>query len=145
MCRLPVTLGGGMTIVNASAFGSSLGLKAPEASQAAYRRGSTDLGSKVFSSLAERVCHLRPPGETGGLGFWRIFGRKKAAAEATAFEFQRRRGRLDAAAGDAVDFFLDLGLDDARQVLVQPLLEQRAQQFAHDVFEGAAVLGHQQG
>jgi hypothetical protein len=38
--------------------------------------------------MALRVCHLRPPRETGGLGFWRIFGRKKAAAGATAFEFQ---------------------------------------------------------
>jgi hypothetical protein len=35
--------------------------------------------------MALRVCHLRPPRETGGLGFWRIFGRKKAAAGATAF------------------------------------------------------------
>jgi hypothetical protein len=34
--------------------------------------------------MAERVCHLRPPGETGGLGFKEDLGRKKAAAGATA-------------------------------------------------------------
>jgi hypothetical protein len=35
MCSEPVTLGGGMTMENGSASGSSIGAKAPDASQAA--------------------------------------------------------------------------------------------------------------
>jgi hypothetical protein len=44
--------------------------------------------------MALRVCHLRPPGETVGLGSCEVLegflGRKKAVAGATAFEFSAR-------------------------------------------------------
>ena len=48
-------------MLKGSAAGSSMGAKAPEASQAAYRRGSAVLGSKVLSSMAVAgVLQARP-------------------------------------------------------------------------------------
>ena len=63
MCRLPVTLGGGMTMLNGSAFGLSVGANAPDSSQAAYRRGSTVFGSKVFSSMAVSIDCVKRTGK----------------------------------------------------------------------------------
>ena len=49
MCSEPVTLGGGMTIVNGSASGRS-GRNRPFSSQCAYQRASIAAGSKVLGS-----------------------------------------------------------------------------------------------
>src|SRR6476661_8497408 len=49
MCRLPVTLGGGLTSVNGSASGRA-GRNSPFASQWAYHRASIATGSKVLAS-----------------------------------------------------------------------------------------------
>src|SRR5689334_2893091 len=49
MCRLPVTLGGGLTMVNGCASGRS-GRNRPFASQWAYHFASIAAGSKVLSS-----------------------------------------------------------------------------------------------
>src|SRR3954470_17695469 len=49
MCRLPVTLGGGVTIVQGSASGRS-GRNSPSVSQRAYQRASISAGSKVLGS-----------------------------------------------------------------------------------------------
>ena len=57
-----------------------------------------------------------------------------------------RVGRLahPAAAGDAFDLGLDLGLDDVGEVIIQPLLQERTQKFPDHVFKRAEVLGHQE-
>ena len=47
------------------------------------------------------------------------------------------------AAGDALDLGLDGGLHDGRQIVVQPLLQHGAQEFADHVFQRPVALGHQ--
>src|SRR6185437_3049710 len=49
------------------------------------------------------------------------------------------------AARDAFDLGLDGLLDDRRQVGVEPLLQQWAQQFAHHVLQRAVASGHGDG
>ena len=65
---------------------------------------------------------------------------------ALAFWFTRRlkRKSLAAPARDPFDLGLDDALDHARQVVVEPGLEQRPQHLPHQVFERAGVL-HQHG
>ena len=58
MCRLPVTLGGGFTIVYGSAWGR-LGRNAPVDSQCAYHFASIAAGSKVLS-IVMGWCHNEP-------------------------------------------------------------------------------------
>jgi hypothetical protein len=48
-------------------------------------------------------------------------------------------------AGDALDFFFDLGLHDGRQVVVKPVLQQRTQQLADHIFQQLAGLWHGYG
>src|ERR1051326_1470090 len=47
-------------------------------------------------------------------------------------------------ARDALDFGAHQPLDQARQILVEPGFEHRAEHFAHQVFQGTRVL-HQDG
>ncbi len=50
-CRLPVTLGGGIMMVNGSAPPSGRAANAPSRSHASYRAVSTAAGEKVLSSM----------------------------------------------------------------------------------------------
>ena len=53
MWRLPVTFGGGITMVNGSASGRS-GRNSPLVSQCRYQRASIGPGSKVLSNSVMR-------------------------------------------------------------------------------------------
>jgi len=44
-------------------------------------------------------------------------------------------GRLGSAAGQPDDLPFDVAFDELRQVLVEPLLQQRTQEFADDVLD----------
>ena len=67
MCRLPVTLGGGIMMVKGCAGLSGWQAKAPDFSQPSYRRGSNSAGVRFLSSMPSRPSRREPRQErTGG-------------------------------------------------------------------------------
>src|SRR3954454_3844502 len=93
-----------------------------------------------------------PPEWERGRGEGRLSARKApgAAPPQTAHPLIRSAPRtrplppgevapLAPAAGDALDLGADQALDDRRQVVVEPVLEQRPQHLAHEVLERAGV------
>ena len=145
MWRLPVTFGGGMTIQNgcAAARSGRPALNAPVRSQTAETRPSTAARSKDLS-IIERQVHAAPcrygsskfelglpcppapqaPAAGGRDGFKPI-----AAAQVNA---RMGSDRLPGSARDPLDFRPHQPLNDAGQMVVEPLFEQRAEHLAHD-------------
>src|SRR5436305_4285174 len=105
MCSEPVTLGGGMTMVNGSSAGRS-GRNSPSRSQCAYQRSSMLLGSKVLGSsvmlgpLASLFRHCDPGGCRRPM-----------------------ESALERPTGYPRNLALHMFLDHLRQMLVKPRLE----------------------
>src|SRR4051812_7147986 len=124
----PVTLGGGMTMVNGSASGRS-GRNRPSASQRAYQRDSISAGSKVLASsvIWEALAETNPSCQRR-LASQRV----KGAGGLHPPGPQPPPGRrLEAFAGNPCDLAGDQLLDHVGEVAVEPVLEQRLQHLAH--------------
>src|SRR5687768_3733198 len=109
----PVTLGGGMTMVQGSASARS-GRNRPSFSQCAYQRASISAGSKVLGSSV-------------------------MVGAISGFAAGRHPGGRSALAGDPGDLAGDDLLDDAGKVGIEPLLEDRLEHVADDGLERAVA------
>ena len=124
----PVTLGGGMTMVKGSASGRS-GRNRPRVSQCSYHLASIGPGSKVLASsvMEAPVSGVLPPSAAAQPASW------SGAADHTSAS---RRGL--APPRNPRNLALHMLVDHRGQMLVEPLLEQRAEHLADHVLERIA-------
>src|ERR1700730_13924548 len=144
MWREPVMFGGGMTIVNGAAPARSgrPARNAPASCHAEEIRPSTACGSKVFSIIGSFRCRARALGGPAGAGRvkwerWQTSGQKASTGRGQTrvapdllCEANATARRFLFAARDPLDFGSDKALHDARQIVVEPRLEQGTQHLA---------------
>ncbi len=113
-----------------SAFGSFFGLQAPDFSQASLQRGSTCFGLNVVSIMRRAIAGSRRGRETA---FRTCEPPKMKAPRLPPGRFRVLVLRsLPRQARDTFHFRLDPRVDDSGQVTVQPFLQHRLQELAHD-------------
>src|SRR5262245_51519554 len=100
MCRLPVTLGGGMTMQYGALAESGCAFNAPEGSHSGWRGALIALGSQVLSSISCLIDETPPSTKTPRLAPWRWMS----------------QGRLGLSAGQPDDLAFDIAFDHRRQV-----------------------------